>query len=36
VTNQDGTRIALFRGKSYQIKGEVLEGLAATVRKTGS
>lgn len=28
VTNQSGERIALFRGKSHQIKGEVLEGLA--------
>jgi acyl-CoA thioesterase len=28
VTNQNGERIALFRGKSHQIKGEVLEGLA--------
>jgi acyl-CoA thioesterase len=25
VTNQDGARVALFRGKSYQIKGNVLE-----------
>lgn len=24
VTNQDGARIALFRGKSHQIKGEVI------------
>lgn len=24
VTNQDGKRIALFRGKSHQIKGEVI------------
>jgi acyl-CoA thioesterase len=29
ITNQDGKRIALFRGKSYQIKGEVIGGLAA-------
>lgn len=28
VTNQEGTRIALFRGKSYQILGEVIAGLA--------
>ena len=27
VTNQDGHTIALFRGKSYRIKGEVLSGL---------
>lgn len=26
VSNQDGTHIALFRGKSHQIKGEILEG----------
>lgn len=25
ISNQSGTRIALFRGRSYQIKGEVLE-----------
>ncbi|WP_211452554.1 hydroxyphenylacetyl-CoA thioesterase PaaI [Collimonas antrihumi] len=25
ICNQSGTRIALFRGRSYQIKGEVLE-----------
>lgn len=25
VCNQSGTRIALFRGRSYQIKGDVLE-----------
>ena len=30
VTNQDGKRIALFRGKSYRIKGEVIAGLDAT------
>lgn len=29
VTNQDGKRIALFRGKSYRIKGEVIAGLEA-------
>lgn len=28
VTNQDGVRVALFRGKSHQIKGEVLAGFA--------
>lgn len=28
VTNQDGTSIALFRGKSHQIKGEVIDSLA--------
>ncbi|MFC7517388.1 hydroxyphenylacetyl-CoA thioesterase PaaI [Herbaspirillum sp. GCM10030257] len=27
VINQNGERIALFRGKSHQIKGEVVEGL---------
>jgi len=26
VTNQDGTAIAFFRGKSYRIKGHVLDG----------
>ncbi|MGH8800648.1 MAG: hydroxyphenylacetyl-CoA thioesterase PaaI [Casimicrobiaceae bacterium] len=26
VTNQDGAAIAFFRGKSYRIKGHVLEG----------
>lgn len=26
VTNQDGRRIALFRGKSYQLQGAVLKG----------
>ncbi len=36
VTNQDGMRIALFRGKSYQIKGEVLEAFAPEHRHTGS
>lgn len=30
VTNQHGKRIALFRGKSYRIKGEVIAGLDAT------
>ena len=29
VTNQEGTRIALFRGKSYQVKGEVLDDMAS-------
>ncbi len=29
VTNQDGLTIALFRGKSYRVKGDVLSGLAA-------
>lgn len=28
VSNQAGIRIALFRGRSYQIKGEVLEDMA--------
>jgi acyl-CoA thioesterase len=27
VTNQDGQTIAVFRGKSYRIKGDVLSGL---------
>jgi len=30
VTNQDGTAIAFFRGKSYRIKGHVLDGGEAT------
>jgi hypothetical protein len=29
VSNQDGKTIALFRGKSYRIKGEVIAGLPA-------
>ncbi len=29
VSNQDGKIIALFRGKSYRIKGEVITGLPA-------
>ena len=29
VTNQDGAKIALFRGKSYRIKGHVIEPPAA-------
>ena len=29
VNNQDGKLIALFRGKSYRIKGEVITGLHA-------
>jgi len=29
VTNQDGKTVALFRGKSYRIKGDVLSGLHA-------
>lgn len=29
VTRDDGTTIAVFRGKSYRIKGDVLSGLAA-------
>lgn len=28
VTNQDGKRVALFRGKSHQVNGEVLESFA--------
>jgi acyl-CoA thioesterase len=31
VTNQDGVSIALFRGKSHQVKGEVIESMAGTV-----
>ncbi|WP_050468006.1 hydroxyphenylacetyl-CoA thioesterase PaaI [Herbaspirillum chlorophenolicum] len=30
VTNQDGKKIAFFRGKSYRIKGEVIAGLHAS------
>lgn len=30
VTNQDGKKIAMFRGKSYRIKGEVIAGLNAS------
>jgi acyl-CoA thioesterase len=29
VTNQDGKRLALFRGRSYRIKGEVIAGAGA-------
>jgi acyl-CoA thioesterase len=29
VSNQDGKIIALFRGKSYRIRGEVISGLQA-------
>lgn len=29
VSNQDGKTIALFRGKSYRIRGEVISGLQA-------
>jgi len=32
VSNQEGLRIALFRGKSYQIKGEVIGGLESRTR----
>lgn len=32
VTNQNGDTIALFRGRSYRLKGDVLSGLAATPR----
>ena len=28
VTNQDGLTIAVFRGKSYRIKGDVLSGMS--------
>ncbi|MFJ3057126.1 hydroxyphenylacetyl-CoA thioesterase PaaI [Herbaspirillum sp. NPDC087042] len=31
VSNQDGKLIALFRGKSYRIKGEVIAGLQAAL-----
>ena len=30
VTNQDGQTIAMLRGKSYRIKGDVLSGLATS------
>ena len=36
VSNQEGTRIALFRGKSYQIRGEVLQSLASDSQHAGS
>lgn len=36
VTNQEDVRVALFRGKSRQIKGEVVEALAPEHRQTGS
>lgn len=36
VTNQDGKRIALFRGKSHQIQGEVLQGLGAANPQAGT
>lgn len=36
VTNQDGACIALFRGKSHQIKGEVIEAATPGLRHTGS
>ena len=36
VTNQEGTRIALFRGKSHQIKGEVVESVIPGIRQSGS
>jgi acyl-CoA thioesterase len=32
VSNQTGLRIALFRGKSYQISGEVIPVLALAER----
>ena len=35
VANQDGATIALFRGKSYRVKGDVLSGLAAHPRPDG-
>ncbi|WP_034300043.1 hydroxyphenylacetyl-CoA thioesterase PaaI [Herbaspirillum sp. RV1423] len=31
VSNQHGKRIALFRGKSYRIRGDVIAGLDATL-----
>ena len=34
VTNQDGVRIALFRGKSYQISGEVIAVAAPPEHRT--
>lgn len=36
VTNQEGIRVALFRGKSRQIKGEVVEALVPEHQQTGS
>ena len=36
VSNQDGTRIALFRGKSYQISGEVIAVTPAPERSGGA
>ena len=30
VTNQNEETVALFRGKSYRVKGDVLSGLAAS------
>jgi len=30
ITNQDGTAIALFRGKSRRIQGEIVPGLTET------
>jgi acyl-CoA thioesterase len=32
VTDEDGKRIAMFRGKSYRIKGEVIAGLNTEAR----
>ena len=29
VSNQDGVTVAIFRGKSYRVKGDVLSGLSA-------
>ncbi len=36
VTNQRGEKIALFRGKSYRIKGHVVEGRVAARQNSGS
>lgn len=35
VTNQDGKRIALFRGRSYRIKGEVIDIAALSTSAEG-
>lgn len=36
VTNQDGVRIALFRGRSYQISGEVIAVVAPSELPTNA
>lgn len=33
VRNQDGKRIAVFRGRSYRLRGQVVEGQPATVQE---